>query len=259
VADGRVRGADLMLRTVVVDDEALARRRVCELVDAHPELERVGEASDGAGALDVIVDLRPDLVFLDIQMPELDGFEVLAALDEDDVPAVVFVTAYDEHALRAFDVGAFDYLLKPVTPERFEAAVARVRDRTTSGEAPRRARDLASRMERERGWARRLVTRTGNRHAFVPVGEINWIEADGNYARVHVGTRTHLVRVTMRDLEARLDPDDFVRIHRSTIVAIDRIGSIRIGESGEWEVTMAKGERLATSRSYADRVRALLR
>ena len=192
-------------------------------------------------------------------MPELDGFQVLAELEPDDVPAVVFVTAYDAYAIHAFDVGAFDYLLKPVTADRFDAAVARVLGRASPREDSPRARELAVRVERERGWARRLVVRSGGRHTFVPVSDVAWIEADGNYARLHAGGRAHLVRLTMKELEARLDPAHFVRIHRSTIVAIDRIGAIRMGNGGEWEVHMDDGTRLTASRSYAANVRALLR
>jgi two-component system, LytTR family, response regulator len=249
----------MALRAVVVDDEELARARLCELVAANPSLELVGEASDGARALDVLGQLEPELVFLDIQMPELDGFQVLAALDADALPAVVFVTAFDAYAIQAFDVGALDYLLKPITQGRFDEAVGRVVGRLSPREQSLRARELALRMDRERGFVRRLVARRGSKHYFVPVPDIDWIESDGNYLRVHAGGKTHLVRRTMKDLEERMDPDHFVRIHRSTLVAIDRIASVQASDQGEYVVTMADGQRLPSSRSYSARVRRLLR
>lgn len=250
----------MKLRTVVVDDEDLARHRVRDLAEAHGALEVVGEAAHGAEALDVLTALRPDLVFLDIQMPEADGFQVLGALDGDVRPAVVFVTAYDAYAIQAFEVGAFDYLLKPVTAERFGEAVARILARLPLGDPSRRPRALAADVERERGWARRLVARSGNRHYFIPVSAIRWVESDGNYLRVRdTAGREHLVRRTMKEIQGRLDPARFTRIHRSTLVAIDRIASIRSGDNGEWEVHMEDGARLATSRSYAANVRALMR
>lgn len=253
----------MTLRVVVVDDEQLPRERVRDLVAQHPALTLVGEASDGAEALDVIVDLHPDLVFLDIQMPELDGFQVVASLADEALPAVVFVTAYDEYAIRAFEVDAIDYLLKPVTPERFAAAVARVCNRVahhggeTAADAPVRA--LAARVVHAQGFATRFVARRGSKHYFVRVGDTDWIEAMGNYVRFRTGDTSHLIRETMKGVESRLDPAQFVRIHRSAMVAIDRIQSIEAREHGEYVVTMTSGGRLVSSRGYSDRVRALLR
>ena len=252
----------MTLRTVVVDDEALPRQRVADLVRGDKRLLLVGEADDGRAALDVIVDQRPDLVFLDIQMPELDGFQVIAALDDDVLPAIVFVTAYDAYAIRAFEVDAIDYLLKPVNTERFDAAVTRVvnrlRDARPGSDAA--VRTLASKASETRGAPLvRFVARRGTKHYFIRTGDIDWIEADGNYLRLWTGDRSHLVRETMKGAEERLDPATFVRIHRSTIVAIDRIGSIQAQDSGDYLVTMQSGARLATSRGYADRIRGLLR
>jgi len=252
----------MTLRTVVVDDEALPRQRVVDLVRGDKRLLLVGEADDGRGALDVIVDQRPDLVFLDIQMPELDGFQVIAALDDDVLPAIVFVTAYDAYAIRAFEVDAIDYLLKPVNTERFDAAVTRVvnrlRDARPGSDAA--VRTLASKASETRGAPLvRFVARRGTKHYFIRTGDIDWIEADGNYLRLWTGDRSHLVRETMKGAEERLDPATFVRIHRSTIVAIDRIGSIQAQDNGDYLVTMQSGARLATSRGYADRIRGLLR
>jgi two-component system LytT family response regulator len=246
----------------VVDDELLPRQRVLDLVRAHPRLELVGEAEHGAAALDVIVECRPDLVFLDIQMPELDGFQVISALDDDALPAVVFVTAYDEYAIRAFEVDAIDYLLKPVTAERFGAAVERVLNRidqpTASLDNP--IRTLASRAAEQRGVpTTRFVARRGSQHYFVRVADIDWIEAVGNYVRLQTGDKSHLIRQTMKGVEAKLDATEFVRIHRSALVAVDRIQSIEAREQGEYLVTMRGGAKLVSSRGYSDRVRRLLR
>ena len=252
----------MTLRTVVVDDEALPRQRVADLVRGDKRLLLVGEADDGRSALDVIVDQRPELVFLDIQMPELDGFQVIAALDDDVLPAIVFVTAYDAYAIRAFEVDAIDYLLKPVNTERFDAAVTRVVNRLRDARpgADAAVRTLASKASETRGAPLvRFVARRGTKHYFIRAGDIDWIEADGNYLRLWTGDRSHLVRETMKGAEERLDPATFVRIHRSTIVAIDRIDSIQAQDNGDYLVTMQSGAKLATSRGYADRIRGLLR
>jgi two-component system LytT family response regulator len=250
------------LRTLVVDDERLARERVTTLVRHRPELTLIGEAQDGRTALDLIVEHRPDLVFLDVQMPELDGFQIIGALDGDAAspPAVVFVTAYDAYALRAFEVAAMDYLLKPVTAERFAATVSRVLARTTqrsSGVSLHAFAEQAAAARAER--PTRFVARRGSKHYFVRVVDVDWIEADGNYVRVQTGDSAHLIRDTMHGVEAKLDPEEFVRIHRSAIVAIDRIQSIEARESGEYLVTLRGGAKLVSSRGYSERVRALLR
>ena len=251
----------MTLRTIVVDDERLPRERIVNLVRAHGALELVGEAEHGAAALDAIVELRPDLVFLDIQMPELDGFQVIGALD-DALPAIVFVTAFDDYAIRAFEVDAIDYLLKPVAAERFAAAVDRVlarveRQDTSLGSS---IRALASRAAESRpSPTTRFVARRGSKHYFVRVSDVDWIEAVGNYVRLQTGEKSHLIRETMKGVEARLDPAEFVRVHRSVIVAIERIQSIESREHGEYLVTMQGGMKFVSSRGYSDRVRALIR
>jgi two-component system, LytTR family, response regulator len=249
------------LRTVVVDDEPLARQRVVDLVRGRPELTLVGEAEDGRTALDLIAELRPDLVFLDIQMPELNGFEVISALDDDDaMPRFVFITAFDEYAVRAFEVDAMDYLLKPVTKDRFNAAVSRVLARSPNTEANRPMRTLAERATETRPERpTRFVARRGTRHYFVRVSDIDWIEAVGNYVRLQTGESSHLIRETMRGLETKLDPVQFVRMHRSAIVAIDRIDGIQARDAGDYLVTLRDGTRLVSSRVYSERIRALLR
>jgi two-component system LytT family response regulator len=252
------------VRVVVVDDEALPRQRIVDLVLREPDLELVGTAEDGAGALDLIAEREPDLVFLDIQLPELDGFQVVSALGDEGLPAIVFVTAYDEYAIRAFEVDAVDYLLKPVSAERFAAAVARVRARLAeparAAEIPNEAlRAFAARIAAERGRPVHFVARRGAKHYFVRVADIDWIDAVGNYVRLHTGDRSHLVRHTMKAVETQLDPSLFVRIHRSAIVAIGSIESIESREQGEYLVTLRGGARLVSSRGYSERVRKLLR
>ena len=250
----------MTLRTIVVDDEPLARQRVVDLVRARPELTLVGEAEDGRAALDLIAELHPDLVFLDIQMPELNGFEVISALDDDAMPRFVFITAFDEYAVRAFEVDAVDYLLKPVTKDRFDAAVSRALARAPGTEAASPARALAERATEARPECpTRFVARRGTRHYFVRVADIDWIEAVGNYVRLQTGESSHLIRETMRGLEAKLDPAQFVRMHRSAIVAIDRIDGVQPRDAGEYLVTLRDGTRLVSSRAYSDRIRALLR
>lgn len=249
----------MKLRTLVIDDEELPRQRVRELVQAHPRLSFTGDAGDGARALDLIVAERPDLVFLDIQMPELDGFQVVNALEDDVMPAVVFVTAYDEYAVRAFEVDAVDYLLKPVTQQRFEAAVARVLGRVRAPDDATQLRTLAARLLDARGTVTRFAARRGGKHYFVRVADVHCIEAEGNYLRLTTATGTHMVRDTMKDVERRLDAAHFVRIHRSCIVAIDRIRTIETTAAGEYLITMDSGRRLPGSRSYGERIRALLR
>jgi two-component system, LytTR family, response regulator len=249
----------MTLRAIVVDDEELPRQAVRDLVVGHPGLTLVGEATDGRAALDAIVTHRPDLVFLDIQMPELDGFQVVTALEDDVLPAIVFVTAYDAFAIKAFEVNAIDYLMKPVTPERFAAAVARVESRLGDGRSGNDS--IRGMLQEVAAPARvsRFVARRGQKHYFVRVADIDWIEADGNYLRLVTGDTSHLIRETMKGVEARLDPAQFVRVHRSAIVAIDRIKSIEAREHGDYTVTMSSGARLETSRGYSDRIRALIR
>lgn len=248
------------LRVVVVDDEPLARERIAALVRGHAALELAGEARNGLEALDLIADLVPDLVMVDVEMPVLTGFGVVTALDGDDEPGVIFVTAYDEYAVRAFEVGAIDYLLKPVTPARFAAAVERAQSRLAAGTGAQRSlvRQTAVEAERARGPRKRYVVRLGRSHQLVPVETIVWIEAADNYLRLHTTDRTHLVRGTIRDAEAELDGATFVRIHRSRMVATAWIEGARRLESGAWIVRLRSGAEIRASRQYAGRVREIL-
>jgi two-component system LytT family response regulator len=247
------------LRVITVDDEPLARERVSSLVRESPDLELVGEAANGLEALDLTSSLKPDLVFIDVEMPELSGFGVIAALDADKVPGVVFITAYEHYAMKAFEVGAIDYLPKPVVKARFEEAVARAKSRLAgatvdSGQSLIRS---ASDAEKERGYRARFVVRRGTAHFFVPVDEVEWIDVADNYLRLHAGERTHLARGTMKEAEEQLDPRKFVRVHRSAMVAIDKIVSVEAGDGGH-VIELRSGMRLRSSRQYADEVRSLL-
>jgi two-component system LytT family response regulator len=248
------------IRVVVVDDEQLPRQRILDLVKDQPDLEVVGEASDGQSALDLILSTKPDVAFLDIQMPELDGFQVISALDDESLPAIVFVSAYDEYAVRAFDVSAVDYLLKPVSAMRFVAMLERVRERLRQqATAAPAVRDAVERASPTATRLTRFVALRGNKHYLIPVSDIHWIESDGNYVRLRTGAQSHLVRDTMKNIEARLNPDAFMRIHRSTIVAIDRIDSIQTREYGEYKIKLKDGTTLVSSRAYGERVRKVIR
>jgi len=249
----------MTLRALIVDDEALARQRIRQLLEKVADVEVVGECANGVEAVQAIEDLEPDLVFLDIQMPELDGFGVIEAVGADRMPATLFVTAYDQHALRAFEVHALDYLLKPFDAARFHLALARARRwcaRETQGQAEPRP-DLAALMaglRQERPWLDRLLVKQGDRHILVKASAIQWIEAEDNYVRLHVEGTSYLVRQTMAGLLERLDPKTFRRIHRSAIVNLDCIREFQAWTSGDQLVIMRDGTRLTLSRTYRDQV-----
>lgn len=249
-----------MTRVVIVDDEPLARERIRTLLAPHSDVRLVAECGDGEEAVRVLLAERPDVVFLDVQMPELNGFEVLEALPPGERPAVIFVTAYDEHAVRAFEVNAVDYLLKPVEPRRFEAALARVRERRAPpGASEAGLEAVLAELRRTRAWPSRLVVRDGSRVTFVRTEEIDWIDAAGNYARLHVGKAVHLLREPLKVLETRLDPERFLRVHRSAIVNLERVVSVEPYFHGEYTLTLRDGTRLTSSRTHSARLRALLR
>ncbi len=289
------------MRVLIVDDEALSRQRLRRLVQAEPDTEVIGECADGNAALQAIRDQQPDVVCLDVQMPELDGFGVLQALRGEAAPKVIFVTAYDEHAVRAFEVHAVDYVLKPVDADRFRVAFQRARiaheresaaDRlgqlldtvrrvsgNGSGAVDAMAAEPASRRSAERratgardetdaadapatgapsggppAYASRILVKHDGRMFFVKVGDIDWIEADRNYVRLHVGTQAHTIRERISHLESTLDPRLFARIHRSTIVNLNRIREMQQWFSGDYVVLLENGTRLRLSRHYRDQV-----
>ena len=241
----------MTLRTILVDDVKLARQRLRRLLGAFPDVEVAGECADAASAIATIAELAPDLVFLDIEMPEQDGFAVLAELPAAARPAVVFVTAYDQHAVRAFEANALDYLLKPVEPARLAATLDRVRAQRASGVGNAKLDALLRALERDR-YPTRLAVRGNDGTQLVRVAEIDWIEAAGNYLCVRAGKVTHVLRETLTQMESRLDPARFVRIHRSRIVNIDRIVKLSPLFNGDHTVQLGDGTELTLSRTYRE-------
>ena len=251
----------MTIRAVIVDDEPLARRRIRSLLVEAGDVDVVAECANGREAIQAIEASPPDLLFLDIQMPEVDGFDVLRAIGVDHVPVVIFVTAYDQFALRAFEAHALDYLLKPFDDERFEAALQRARERIRQqqgGDLDHRLRALLQEVRGDRGYLRRLAVPTGPRSVFVRTEEIDWIEAERNYVRLHVGGRTHLLRENLSRIESALDPAAFCRIHRYTIVNVDRIQAVESLFGGEYLVVLHDGTRLTSGRSYRRNLHALM-
>jgi two-component system LytT family response regulator len=254
-----------VIRALIVDDEPLARERIRGLLADEPDIRVVGECGDGEEAASAIETLAPQLVFLDVQMPGLTGFEVLDRLGVDRVPAVIFVTAYDQYALDAFDMHAIDYLLKPFDGERFRWALDRARrligsGTEAAGEAAlaERLRALLADVDRERHHLKRLAVKAGGRVYFLQLEQIEWIEAAGNYARLHEGGRSHLVRTTLKRLVEKLDPDRFVRISRSTIVNLDFVRELQPWVRGGYVVVLKSGMKHRTGRTYRENVNRLL-
>ncbi len=251
--------ADPALRVLVVDDEPLSRDRLRAALAAEPGVTIVGECPDGPSAVAAIRQDRPDLVLLDVQMPGLDGFGVLEAVGAAAMPPVIFVTAYDAFAVRAFEVHALDYLLKPFDDDRLRAALARAR--TRRGDATTLAGRLRALLEQHgpgeppsAGYARRLMVRRGDTIRYVPLAEVDWIEAADNYVRLHGPGGVHLVRMTLRELETRLDPAAFARIHRSTLVRLAAIREIEPWVGGDYVARLHGGHELRISRTFKDRV-----
>jgi len=245
------------IKALIVDDEPLARERIKRFLTDERDIELVGECADGQEAVSAIQTLAPDLVFLDIQIPELDGFGVLEAVGVEQMPAVIFVTAYDRYALQAFDVNALDYLLKPYNRERFHKAVERARAQLSNGakgELSERLLSLLENLQPEQRYLERLMIKSSGRVFFLRTTEIDWIEAEGNYLRLHVGKESHLLRETMNRLAAKLDQNKFLRIHRSTLVNIERIKELQPLFSGDYVVILRDGKQLTLSRSYRDKL-----
>ena len=243
------------IRTLIVDDEPLARERVKRFLRDEKDIEIIGECGNGGDAARAISDSEPDLVFLDIQMPEKNGFEVIRSLDPGHLPTIVFVTAYDQYALQAFDVHALDYLLKPFNRDRFQRAVGRAREQIEHqrhGDLDERLTSLIENLKSEKKYLERLVVKSVGRVFFLKTDEIDWIEAAGNYVKLHVGRESHMIRETMNGIEGKLDPDKFVRIHRSTVVHIDRIRELHPMFSGDYAVMLRDGTELALSRNYRE-------
>jgi two-component system, LytTR family, response regulator len=251
----------MTLRALVVDDEPLARKALLRLLRKEPDVQVIGQCGDGEAAVETIRRMRPDLVFLDVQMPEMDGFRVVEAVGVEAMPVTIFVTAFDRYALRAFDANAVDYLLKPFAAERLTRALARARDRCLGRmdqEAAQRLFSLLDRTRFQTDYAQRLTVSTRGRILFVEVAEIDWIEAEGNYARLHVSRKVYDVRETLQSLMEKLDPRDFVRIHRSTIVNQRRIREVQPWFRGSHIVVLESGEELRMSRYQREAVDRLL-
>lgn len=245
----------MSVRIVIVDDEAPARRRLRAHLTAEPEVEIVAEAGSGPEAVAVIAAERPDLVLLDIQMPGMTGFEVIEAIRVEAMPAVVFVTAYDEFAIDAFEVHAVDYLLKPYSQARLHTALERARVRIAGRTADQRVlTELLAAVRSSRGFLRRILVRNSDRLYFVPIADVIRFSADGNYVKVHTASGTHLIRETLSKLESQLDPEVFARIHRSEIVRIDAVKEIQPYFHGDHIVILRNGERVRLSRRYQGRL-----
>ena len=254
-------GGVTKIRTVVVDDEPVARERIVGLLNQEKDIEVVGEYSDGTQAVSAIQQQHPDLVFLDVQMPACDGFGVIQQLGAEQMPAVVFVTAYDEYALKAFEVHAIDYLLKPFGRDRFAQTLQHAREhleRRRAGDLGKRLMALVQDIKPEPQRLDRLVVKSGGRVFFLRTQEIDWIEAAGNYVRLHLGEESHLFRETMNNMEGRLDVQRFVRIHRSRIVNTDRIKEMQPWFNGEYVVVLQNGTRLTLSRGYREKLQERL-
>jgi two-component system LytT family response regulator len=252
----------LTIRTLIVDDEPLARSKIRHFLDSEQDFEVVGECGNGNEAISAINQQAPDLVFLDVQMSGLDGFSVIESVGADRMPTTVFVTAYDQYAIRAFDFHAIDYLLKPFDRKRFYDAVRLVRERFEMADTSRLNRRLMTLLEglqQSEDHVERLAVKTASGVTFVKSGDIDWVDAAGNYVRLNTRDgEAHLLRETMRALEQRLDAKRFVRVHRSTIVNVERIQEIRAQTHGEHLIVMANGQRLTLSRSYRDKVHDLI-
>jgi two-component system LytT family response regulator len=241
------------IRALVIDDEPLARDMIREMLASDSDVEVVGECANGREAIEAIKSLAPDLIFLDIQMPEIGGFEVLESLEGRSSPYVIFATAYDQYAVRAFEVHAFDYLLKPFDQERFDAAWQRAKQQIKHDRTGERDRHILALLEELKSGPRyleRLVVKTGGRVFFLDVDDIQCIEAEGNYVRVHDKAKHYLLRETISGLEEQLNPKEFLRIHRSAIVKIDKIKELQPWFHGEYRIILENGKQLTLSRNY---------
>jgi len=264
-----------IIRVLIVDDEPLARDALRVLIGADPDISIIAECGNGKEAIKVIREQSPDLVFLDVQMPDLDGFKVIEQVGSGQMPVTVFVTAFEQHALRAFAAHALDYILKPFDHERFDEALQRAKRHVMRQKFYNQSHQLLALLGDLHGeqkdqdeveqspppktkFLERLVIKSGGRIFFLKVDEIDWIEADGDYMRLHVGSKSHLLRETMNDLNAKLDPEKFLRVHRSTIINVERIKDIQPLFKGEHLLTLQDGRRLKISRGYRDKLQALL-
>jgi two-component system LytT family response regulator len=252
------------IRALIVDDEAAARRRLRQFLSELPDVEIAGECENGEAAVASIREQPPDLILLDVEMPGMDGFEVIRRIGPELTPAVVFVTAYDQFAVRAFEVYALDYILKPFDRTRLHRAVARARERIEDAQAGRLDERLHGLLRELRGEAgcrhpNRLEVKSNGRLVFVPLKEIDWVGAADNYLEVHSGKQTYLIRETMSQLEARLDHAKFARVHRSTLVNVERVRELRPLFNKDHALVLRDGTQLTVSRTYYEKLLSLLR
>ncbi len=249
------------IRTLIVDDESLARDRVCALLGEVEEIDIIGECSNGLQAVKSILENKPDLIFLDIQMPGMDGFEVIRTIGVKNMPTIIFVTAYDQYAVQAFENHAFDYLLKPFNSKRLIAAVERVMpliNHQAADNIHKRLDDLMEQIKHKENYIERILIKAANRIYFIKAEEIEWIEAAGNYVDIHTGQETHLLRETMNNIEAKLNPSKFLRIHRSTIVNIDQIKEMQPDVDNNHIVILKCGKQITMSRGQREKLRNLI-
>lgn len=250
----------MLLKTLIVDDEPLARDGLRMLLADDPDITGIDEARNGHEAIRAIRERQPDLVFLDVQMPERDGFSVVREVGPDAMPAVVFVTAHDQYAIQAFEINAFDYLLKPVTEERFKQALARAKHRLSAGPVDSSSRQIIGLLQTiasPRKLLTRLAVQTAGKTIFVDLEDVDWIEAAENYVQLHAGKSRHLIHVSMNAIEKSLDPQMFLRVHRSIIVNVRRVKEMQSVLHGEYLITLHNGVRLKSGRTYHEKLEAL--
>jgi two-component system LytT family response regulator len=245
------------IKALIIDDEPPARSVIRRMLAEDSGIEIVGECSNGIEATKSIGEHNPDLLFLDIQMPEMNGFELIQSFDERNFPAVIFITAYDQYAVRAFEVSAVDYLLKPFDHERLETAVAKARQNLEErgfNERNEQVVKLLKKLNTENEFLKRFIIKDNGRVIFVPATDVDWIKSDGNYLLIHTAHKKHIIRDTMKNIETRLDPNKFFRIHRSTIVNIDRIKELQVHFNEKHLVILQNGKELILSRRYRDKL-----
>lgn len=255
-------------KALIVDDEPLARRTIRDLLEDDSSMEIIGECGSGVEAVNFIRNQPPDILFLDIQMPGINGFEVLARIEHDRIPAIVFVTAFDQYALKAFEVHALDYLLKPFTDERFKETLRQAKTNVEMREMNKLSQSLMALLKehaglqtdtlKRRSYLSRFMIKLGGRVVFINAAEVDWIAADNYYIKLHVGGKSHLLRISMNELEEKLDPEKFLRIHRSTIINFDRVKELHQNPNGEYVVVLKNGTELKLSRSRRERLMELL-
>ena len=243
----------MRIKTIIVDDEPLARERISQLLSKESEIEIVAECGDGLAAISAINEHQTDLLFLDVQMPEVSGFDVLRELNEETMPAVIFVTAFDQYTVKAFDAHAIDYLLKPFSEERFRQAISRAHQHLQPKSENNYGQHLSRLLDHfnlNKGFLERLIVSHKNRLILVPVHDVDWIESYGNYLKIHAGNKTYLLRQTMNELAARIDPEKIIRIHRATLVNVERIKEFQPMFGGLYTVVLRDGTELTLSRNY---------